>query len=317
MAPLQHRILPKSANDVRHQQELMQTRVTAGDTLNLGDRGAAITALKAHLRSAGLLTGDAGSEFTADTEAALKNFQRAEGLPQTGEVDQATLRKVKGLDVFVRGGFKTVAHVGQRGADVAQMERKLKKLHLNVGKVDGIFDGALKRAVSKFQRQHGLHVSGAIGRGTAKATNKALAIEKRLAHSPKLRLVRDLAMYAKKHGIPAELPIMTALVESNFSNPSGGDRDSVGMFQQRAPWGPYSVRHDPRKSVKLFINGGRGGQPGALDYKSRYIHRGPAGYGDWCQAVQVSAFPDRYQQRLGEARRLLRLAGVPLGLKKH
>ena len=113
------------------------------------------------------------------------------------------------------------------------------------------------------------------------------------------------------------VPIMTALVESNFSNPSGGDRDSVGMFQQRAPWGPYSVRHDPRKSVKLFINGGRGGQPGALDYKSRYIHRGSAGYGDWCQAVQVSAFPDRYQQRLGEARRLLRLAGVPLGLKKH
>ena len=127
--------------------------------------------------------------------------------------------------------------------------------------------------------------------------------------------VREMAAAARRAGVPPELPIMTALVESRFRNLNHGDRDSVGMFQQRAAWGPFSVRHNPIKSAEMFFKGGQGGQRGAVDFKNQFKSRGPSAYGQWAQAVQVSAFPGRYQQRLGEARRLLRQAGVKFGLK--
>jgi cell wall-associated NlpC family hydrolase len=46
--------------------------------------------------------------------------------------------------------------------------------------------------------------------------------------------------------------VMVATVESTLHNLAGGDRDSVGLFQQRASWGSYQARHDPAASSKLF-----------------------------------------------------------------
>ena len=316
MRPIQHRVLPKSHKAVRHELDVMKQKVASGDTLHVADQGKAVLLLKKHLHDAGLggmnLKSDA---FGAGTLKAVKTFQKASGLAQTGTVDAATLKKLSSLDLFVGKGFKTTATKGQRGSDIAAMETRLSKLHLKVGKKDGIFDATLAKAVKRFQGQEGLKKSGKIGTGTYAHAKEALKVERRLANSPKLKLVHDIAMRAKRLGIPAELPIITALVESNFTNVSGGDRDSVGMFQQRAAWGPFSVRHNPLKSAELFFKGGRGGQRGAVDFKSRFKGRGAAAYGQWAQAVQVSAFPGRYQQRLGEARRLLRQAGVKFGLK--
>jgi murein DD-endopeptidase MepM/ murein hydrolase activator NlpD len=48
--------------------------------------------------------------------------------------------------------------------------------------------------------------------------------------------------------------IMTAITESTLHNYSGGDADSVGLFQQRASWGSYADRHDPATASKLFYN---------------------------------------------------------------
>jgi peptidoglycan hydrolase-like protein with peptidoglycan-binding domain len=315
MRPIEHRILPKSHKAVRHELDVMKKRVASGDTLNVGDDGRAVALLKKHLRNAGINGMNDSDRFGAGTLNAVKKFQKASKLEVTGEVDAATLKKLSALDLFVGKGFKTVAKQGQRGADIAAMETRLHKLHFKVGKRDGIFDATLAKAVKRFQAEEGIKKSGRIGTGAYEHAKEALKIERRLANSPKLRLVHDIAMRAKKLGIPAELPIITALVESNFTNVSGGDRDSVGMFQQRAAWGPFSVRHNPRKSAEMFFKGGRGGQPGAVDFKSRFKSRGPSAYGEWAQAVQVSAFPGRYQERLGEARRLLRRAGVKLGLK--
>jgi peptidoglycan hydrolase-like protein with peptidoglycan-binding domain len=316
MRPIQHRILPKSHQAVRHELEVIQAQVTPASTLHLEDKGKAVLLLKKHLHDAGLGGMDLKSDlFGAGTLNAVKAFQKASQLTQTGEVDSATLKKLSSLDLFVDQGFKTTAGQGQRGADIAAMETRLSQLHFKVGKRDGIFDSTLAKAVKRFQRQQGLQPSGKIGTGTSAHAKEALKVERRLANSPKLRLVHDLAIRAKKLGIPAELPIITALVESNFTNVAGGDRDSVGMFQQRAAWGPFAIRHDPRKSAELFFNGGLGGQRGAVDFKSRFKSQGPSAYGAWAQAVQVSAFPGRYQQRLAEARRLLRQAGVKLGLK--
>jgi hypothetical protein len=60
--------------------------------------------------------------------------------------------------------------------------------------------------------------------------------------------------------------ILTANIESDLHNLAGGDRDSVGLFQQRNPWGSVADRMDPVKSATMFFTGGQGGQPGLLDF---------------------------------------------------
>lgn len=86
--------------------------------------------------------------------------------------------------------------------------------------------------------------------------------------------------------------IATALQESGLRNISYGDRDSVGLFQQRNAWGPTADRMDPAKSATMFFTGGQQGQRGLLDITG--WEQMPV----WeaAQSVQVSAFPMAYDK---------------------
>lgn len=98
-----------------------------------------------------------------------------------------------------------------------------------------------------------------------------------------------------------QIAIMAAIVESGLRNVNYGDRDSIGMFQQRNAWGSRSARLDPYQSSKMFFLGGADGQRGLLD-----IHnRGSLSMGVAAQTVQVSGYPDRYAQHQSEAASLL------------
>ncbi len=124
--------------------------------------------------------------------------------------------------------------------------------------------------------------------------------------------VRKMAELARKAGIPPELPVMTALVETRFRNLKYGDRDSQGIFQQRAPWGSAANRTNVEKATHMFLHGGATGQPGAAAYKSKYgnLPHTAENLGKWAQKVQVSAFPDRYKNEYNNARAMLHDAGV-------
>ena len=98
-----------------------------------------------------------------------------------------------------------------------------------------------------------------------------------------------------------QIALATALVESNltmYANSSvpeslalpheavGSDHDSVGLFQQRCPmWGDAATLMNPTLSAGLFYE-----RLEALDYNN--TDESP---GYWAQAVQRSAFPDRYE----------------------
>src|SRR5690606_22747632 len=90
-----------------------------------------------------------------------------------------------------------------------------------------------------------------------------------------------------------QIATMAAIVESGLRNLDYGDRDSIGMFQQRDAWGSREARLNPQESAKMFFLGGNAGQRGLLDFSNR----GGMGMGEAAQAVQVSAFPDRYAQQ--------------------
>lgn len=86
------------------------------------------------------------------------------------------------------------------------------------------------------------------------------------------------------------IAIMTAMQESTLRNISYGDRDSVGLFQQRNAWGSMADRMNPAKSARMFFLGGAQGQRGLFDFPNR----GNMTLAQAAQAVQVSAFPDAY-----------------------
>jgi hypothetical protein len=67
---------------------------------------------------------------------------------------------------------------------------------------------------------------------------------------------------------------------------------------------------DPYESARMFFEGGHTGQPGLFDKKTR----DQMGLGEAAQAVQVSAFPDRYALQESAARDLLgnMVAGLPM-----
>jgi cell wall-associated NlpC family hydrolase len=50
------------------------------------------------------------------------------------------------------------------------------------------------------------------------------------------------------------IAVATAMQESGLRNLTYGDLDSLGLFQQRASWGPVAVREDPKAAAHLFYS---------------------------------------------------------------
>ncbi len=92
------------------------------------------------------------------------------------------------------------------------------------------------------------------------------------------------------------IALATAMQESTMRNLDWGDRDSVGLFQQRpsAGWGSVEQLTDPWHSARLFYGGASNPNAG---YTSGLLD-----VPDWsslpltvaAQAVQISAYPDAY-----------------------
>jgi hypothetical protein len=111
----------------------------------------------------------------------------------------------------------------------------------------------------------------------------------------------------------------TALVETNMRNlanpkvPSsllyphdglGTDHDSVGIMQQRPGWGSVRERMNVAISARKFLA------------KAMAKQGGYSTAGRLAQAVQVSAFPDKYDKRRNDAYTWLRLLdpNFPIGI---
>lgn len=109
-----------------------------------------------------------------------------------------------------------------------------------------------------------------------------------------IRVGRDL-------GVPDRaiaIALATAMVESSMRNLSSGDRDSLGLFQQRPSmgWGTPEQAVDPDRSTRVFYGGSAdpNGQAsrGLLDIPGWEALR----FTDAAQTVQISAYPERYGQ---------------------
>lgn len=107
------------------------------------------------------------------------------------------------------------------------------------------------------------------------------------------------------------IALATAMVESSMRNLAWGDRDSLGLFQQRPStgWGLPEQILDPDRSTRVFFGGAAdpNGQAsrGLLDIGGWESMR----FTDAAQAVQISAYPERYGQWEAQAYEWLALYG--------
>ena len=119
-----------------------------------------------------------------------------------------------------------------------------------------------------------------------------------------------IAAVARSRGLPAQATVIalaTAQQESRIRNLDYGDRDSLGLFQQRPSmgWGSEAQVQDPVYATGKFLDGlveVSGWETGRLT--------------EIAQRVQRSGFPEAYQQWTGMAQTLTAalLAGAPAQL---
>jgi LysM repeat protein len=131
-----------------------------------------------------------------------------------------------------------------------------------------------------------------VGSGTG--SNEVTPLSPEMATNARIIIQVGREMGISNYGIV--IALATAAQESLLKNIDYGDRDSIGLFQQRpsSGWGSVSQIRDPRYAARAFFGGPNsptpGSNPGLLDI-SRWQHMKLT---DAAQAVQRSAFPDAY-----------------------
>jgi hypothetical protein len=125
------------------------------------------------------------------------------------------------------------------------------------------------------------------------------------------KLIDDVAVQRGLPGQATLVALMTALQESQLQNLGYGDRDSLGLFQQRpsAGWGTPEQILDPRYSAEAFFGGAKPPSPPGLVDIDGWMSMS---YTEAAQAVQVSAFPDAYANHEETARSIAVQAGIDL-----
>lgn len=142
----------------------------------LGDSGPAVAEIRGKLAVLGLLAGapgDAGDEFDAGTDRAVRTFQQQRGLLVDGLVGPATYHALD--EARWRLGDRILFYVPARlmaGDDVAALQQRLLDMGFDCGRVDGLFGFETEQALREFQRNIGVAADGTCGPATFKALDR-------------------------------------------------------------------------------------------------------------------------------------------------
>ena len=148
--------------------------------LRRGDRGGAVTEIRAALSALGLMenpdedvvTGRhvAVDVFDEELDQAVRAFQQHRGLLVDGVVGEATYRALK--EASYRLGARTLAHqfgAPMYGDDVATLQARLQDLGFYTGLVDGHFGLQTHNGLMSYQREYGLYPDGICGPETLRS----------------------------------------------------------------------------------------------------------------------------------------------------
>ncbi len=145
--------------------------------LHQGQVGPEVTALQQALLGAGItVAGGADGVFGPSTRSAVASFQSARGLPQTGEVDAATLAALTPAAAPAASVGSSELALGAQGDAVKALQQALTASGVFVpGGADGVYGAATQTAVKYFQRWNGLEVTGVANAATLAKLNVTAA----------------------------------------------------------------------------------------------------------------------------------------------
>ena len=146
-------------------------------SMRLGFQGEAVRTVQKKLKELGYYTGSIDGDFGAETEKAVKAFQKANGLTADGKVGEQTLKKLNDKNAKSAKEANATAkpkvtptpkpkstptpnlskdyylRLGSNGKKVETLQRRLIELGWLGGKVTGDFDAATEAAVRAFQEK--------------------------------------------------------------------------------------------------------------------------------------------------------------------
>lgn len=140
-----------------------RTSSTSSDRLQRGASGAAVKELQQLLTAVGLYGSNADGKFGPMTEAAVKAFQRQNGLTADGWAGPQTMAKLRAAAAPPVASSGGKLALGSKGEEVKELQQRLKSLGLYNGAVGGNFGPSTEAAVKAFQQMKGLTADGWAG----------------------------------------------------------------------------------------------------------------------------------------------------------
>lgn len=181
----------KDMNDVRKDVAALinkpQIQPTPSPTatkplLRKGSSGTEVKQLQENLNKLGYNCGKADGVFGNNTELAVRNFQKDNGLTADGIVGNATYTAIdKALSTPIITEKKySVLRKGSSGAEVKDLQNKLIQVGYYLGTygADGSYGDATVTAVRKFQKDNNLSVDGEAGQNTRSTLDKKIPLVK-------------------------------------------------------------------------------------------------------------------------------------------
>ena len=150
-------------------------------TCEPGDTGDAVKKVQKKLKNLGYYDGSIDGDYGSGTKAAVKSFQKKNGLNVTGKVNKNTLNKLNSSkakkadasDKKDSGSSDGTCAAGDSGETVKKVQRRLKKLGYYKGSIDGDYGNGTKTAVKSFQKKNGLSVTGKVNKNTLNKLNSS------------------------------------------------------------------------------------------------------------------------------------------------
>lgn len=170
--------------------ELQNT--TKKGSMTVGTTGDEVLVVEQTLLSLGYFTGTPDTAYDKETAAAVKDFQKENGLKQDGQVGDKTWARLTGLDgvtcipktvydqvdpTTTEGLSKNGCMIiGSKGAGVTEVQQLLQTLGYYTGLIDGYYSSSVSYAVRRFQQRNALPVDGKVGPKTLTALRAPGAI---------------------------------------------------------------------------------------------------------------------------------------------
>lgn len=140
----------------------MAQEYSGAPILQMGSSGDEVQRTQTRLEALGYFSGACDGVYGEETEHAVRTFQLVEGLAQTGRVDSSLRLRLWQGEAVRWDDFLTeaCAAVGDEGAQVQRLQRRLKALGYFDGECSGNYGERTRRAVTAFQHGNALEESG-------------------------------------------------------------------------------------------------------------------------------------------------------------